>query len=531
MISNPGSLMALVWSTITFFMASDDRNSDVVTSFFIGRTYIGKWQVISSPSSHASYFDRSRSRNELDSSSLLFSSWSKFAGVVIDEDRPQSDEYGRNTSKGRRYQLFDTTVTSSKDEEKTRHDVSSARDWLEWCATNGTNPSSSGDPQFGAYTVIRCDLPLPPPSQPTSSLNISVEQRKTSTSTSTSNALGWKIWGLNFHLRRLQESYTTMMSGTDDDGDDDEKRNSKIGLDFSSAVESSYYILELLLEEASTAILHRQEQEQETMNDIDRSNIITVMLTLLWQPPIKKVDNIIDRNQRMDDIPNIHVLGHAFTSLNAVPIQTKNPNPFINVAVGRIPYNNDLHDDLPTRYLDHPEAKLSSWCKNRRPLEEIFKSNRSEYNIGEVILTRMFEDPATAATKGRKKLSSVSLLEGLTSNLFVVYDNNVIRTPPFEDSALNGYARHLILENAQQCGYTVELGPILLDDIQSWKEVFVTSSIRLIVPVQKIFDVYESDDGSFQFRKIWQHKYDDTSKTSTKLVTDGLYGCLMGTKY
>ena len=508
-------------------MVCDDHDNYVVTSFFLGRTYIGKRKVISSASSssHESYVGKSRSRSEMKSSSSFFSSWSKFADVVIDEDHPLGEEYGRNSSKGRRYQLFDTMMTSTEDKEKTRRDVSSARDWLEWCATNGTNPSSSGDPQFGAYTVIRCDLPLPPPTKQPSSLKISVEQQKASTSTS--NFPGWKIWGLNFHLRRLRESYTTMICGSGDD--DDERYNSKTDIDFSSAVESTYDIMGLLLEEASIEIIRRQEQE--AINNMDRSNIITVMLTLLWEPPVKKMDDNVDRNQRMDDAPNIHVLGHAFTSVNAVPIQTKNPNPFINVAIGRIPYNDELHNDLPTRYLNHPEAKLSSWCKNRRPLEEIFKSNRSEYNIGEVILTRMYKDATAIATEGRQKLLSVSLLEGLTSNLFVVYDDNVIRTPSFEDSALNGYARHLVLENAQHCGYTVELGPILLDDVQSWKEVFVTSSIRLIVPVQNIFDVYEGEDGSLQFRKIWQHMHDDTSESSTGFVTDGLYRCLMGTTY
>jgi hypothetical protein len=393
---------------------------------------------------------------------------------------------------------FQAERTISLSPGSTVIDVSSARDWLEWCERNS-------DGHGGVYTVIRCDFPL---STLLNDISLSAQQIVDNDRIANYR---WKIWGLDFHLRRLQESYLTSL---------DASACEKV---FQTAIQSTYEVMNLLLEEASEEIKRRKS------GTVDPSSVITVMLTILWQPAT--AENVVEGDIHHQQ--DLHVFGHAFSSMKSSPaiVQQKNPNPSINAAVGRLPYEVDVkHDKLPNRYQHHPEAKMSSWCRQRRPLEELFKSNQAKHNIGEVILTRVDDD--TTLNTSREK--SVSLLEGLTSNLFVVYDNNVIRTPPCHLSALEGYARHLVLKHAQQCGYTVEEKPIRLDDdhVRSWKEVFITSSIRLIIPVRSVFDSSQGENGSLQLEKIWEFRdQNDPSRTASELASDKLYVSIMGTKY
>ena len=74
---------------------------------------------------------------------------------------------------------------------------------------------------------------------------------------------------------------------------------------------------------------------------------------------------------------------------------------------------------------------------------------------------------------------SYEILEGLTSNIFIVYGGKIIKTPPIT-STLEGYGRKLVIDCAVKCGYQVEIEPIRSHDSSLWKEVFFTSSIRLL---------------------------------------------------
>merc|ERR1711865_1075254 len=142
-----------------------------------------------------------------------------------------------------------------------------------------------------------------------------------------------------------------------------------------------------------------------------------------------------------------------------------------------------------------PKAKLSSWCRRRRLLENLFKKD----DVGEVILVKSCNDedfegsdrnhqllPLSTTTTTFSNNESYEILEGLTSNIFIVYGGKIIKTPPIT-STLEGYGRKLVIDCAVKCGYQVEIEPIRSHDSSLWKEVFFTSSIRLIVPVRTIF--------------------------------------------
>ncbi len=75
------------------------------------------------------------------------------------------------------------------------------------------------------------------------------------------------------------------------------------------------------------------------------------------------------------------------------------------------------------------------------------------------------------------------LLEITTGNFFAV-KNKCLFTP--KDEILPGIIRNSILELAHSLKITTKEGPIHYDDIQSFDEVFITSSLKEITPVNKI---------------------------------------------
>ncbi|PHR27447.1 MAG: amino acid aminotransferase [Desulfotalea sp.] len=75
------------------------------------------------------------------------------------------------------------------------------------------------------------------------------------------------------------------------------------------------------------------------------------------------------------------------------------------------------------------------------------------------------------------------LLEGTTSNIFTVRDGRLI-TPPC-DRVLPGITRQVVIELAQRTMELIER-PIHKDEIRLFDEVFITSSVKEVVPVTTI---------------------------------------------
>lgn len=74
------------------------------------------------------------------------------------------------------------------------------------------------------------------------------------------------------------------------------------------------------------------------------------------------------------------------------------------------------------------------------------------------------------------------LLEGATSNLFVVKDGRV-RTPPLSVGILGGITRQVVMRAAREEGIPLEESILYPPDLYGADEAFITSSLREIVPV------------------------------------------------
>ncbi|MFH0943872.1 MAG: aminotransferase class IV [Planctomycetota bacterium] len=77
------------------------------------------------------------------------------------------------------------------------------------------------------------------------------------------------------------------------------------------------------------------------------------------------------------------------------------------------------------------------------------------------------------------------LTEGSTSNVFLV-QGGVVRTPSLESGLLDGITRSFVLELAKEAGYPVREERLGSDDLFGADEVFLTSSLKEVMPVRSL---------------------------------------------
>jgi branched-chain amino acid aminotransferase len=74
------------------------------------------------------------------------------------------------------------------------------------------------------------------------------------------------------------------------------------------------------------------------------------------------------------------------------------------------------------------------------------------------------------------------LLEGASSNIFLVARGKLV-TPPLEAGVLAGITRAHLLRLAEELGIAVELSAVRLEETATADELFISSSIRELLPV------------------------------------------------
>jgi branched-chain amino acid aminotransferase len=75
--------------------------------------------------------------------------------------------------------------------------------------------------------------------------------------------------------------------------------------------------------------------------------------------------------------------------------------------------------------------------------------------------------------------------EGTTSNVFIVRRGTLV-TPPLASGILEGVTRGVVLALARQAGLEVREEPLRPADLQAADEIFITSTVREIVPVTRL---------------------------------------------
>ncbi|MES1183665.1 MAG: aminotransferase class IV [Myxococcales bacterium] len=79
-----------------------------------------------------------------------------------------------------------------------------------------------------------------------------------------------------------------------------------------------------------------------------------------------------------------------------------------------------------------------------------------------------------------------SVVEGATSNVFAVLGDGTLVTPPESDGILLGITREAVLAVAAELGVPIQQQSLPLEVVKNAAEVFVSSSIRELVPVVSV---------------------------------------------
>jgi Amino-transferase class IV len=311
-------------------------------------------------------------------------------------------------------------------------DLTQSPDWMEYIEVLEQRQMQEGG--AGAYDTLRCDLIL--------------KNRE------------WNVWGLEFHLDRLQNSYRSLYYAKNGQAAFD-KGSQQMESNICQATVDSQRLAETLLEEAKRNI--PVPAESHNRGDCD-TEIQLFRLTFLWSPKEHDQDGACQA---------IVVRGHATASTETMEIHST-VQPIVCTVAASNYHTPDA--TLPCRNRN-PQSKVASWTRIRKQME--LPSTYKPSGVSEVLMVRK-------ATNG-----DLELLEGLSSNLFVIYSDNTLRTPA--EGVLFGYVRHLVLNCADFCGLSISHRPILLSEASEWKEAFITSSSRLIYPISKIL-VHDNND-------------------------------------
>ena len=394
----------------------------------------------------------------------------------------------------------------------------SARKWME--DIEACNGSFYG---VGAYTVLRCDASF------TAGTMLTTDE--SNCDNDTHHNIEWNIWGLGFHIDRLFSSYVMLLESQNQC-----VLSANASTELHHAKRETKELIKLLLKEAHGYISMSEVYSSDTVKH--KMLHRTVMLTVLWTPQKQESEQ---KTNHLAIRPTVR--GHAtFSGPFRSSFENEISSPISAcLAIPDDKLSSNALESLPSRYSEDKivgdqqssigaTAKISSWCRKRKPLEDPEKFKVSQMNVGEVLLVNQSIEERTKSTE------TLELLEGLTSNLFVIYKDGTVRTAP-QPKVLPGYSRHLVLKaldsiqtrdnNGEFKLVLDERAPIIQDAIAGlWSEVFVSSAIRLLIPVNRVLkpSLTQSDKRtSNQMTAIWQgDSFDQTVYIRNKQFQVGI---------
>jgi len=159
------------------------------------------------------------------------------------------------------------------------------------------------------------------------------------------------------------------------------------------------------------------------------------------------------------------------------------------VTGGHGPLGSDRHDSALTYIVtasaqdrpgSHGAVVTVPWVRNERAATAGLKTTSYADNV--VALARAREHGAIEAVLANTR---GELCEATGSNVFVVVDG-VVRTPPLDGGCLAGISRELVLEWCAADGLEVREEAMPLSVLERADEVFLTSSVKDVLPVSSV---------------------------------------------
>ena len=155
-----------------------------------------------------------------------------------------------------------------------------------------------------------------------------------------------------------------------------------------------------------------------------------------------------------------------------------------------------LHLVIPRRIRNHPDA-LNPAAKTGNYLNNILALLESQQMGADDALLLNVDGQVTEAT---------------TSNFWIVKDG-VVLTPPAEVGILQGITRLFILKLLDRLGIPYAEKILMPSDCAEIQEAFLSSSVRLIMPVRQINQDLPADCPGSVTRTLWQALIDLMAQT------------------
>ncbi|WP_430389477.1 aminodeoxychorismate lyase [Dyella sp. 20L07] len=121
------------------------------------------------------------------------------------------------------------------------------------------------------------------------------------------------------------------------------------------------------------------------------------------------------------------------------------------------------------------------WCETRMAMQPLLAGMKHLNRLEQVLARAEWSD--AAITEGLLRDTEGGLVSGTMTNVFAV-TNGVIQTPSLDACGVAGVARAEVL--AVHPG--TQVGPLGCEELQHASEVFLSSSVRGILPVQAVGD-------------------------------------------
>jgi branched-chain amino acid aminotransferase len=136
--------------------------------------------------------------------------------------------------------------------------------------------------------------------------------------------------------------------------------------------------------------------------------------------------------------------------------------------------------------MPHPPASggvvVVPWTRNERAATAGLKTTSYADNV-----VALAHAKARGASEAIFANTRGELCEGTGSNIFVVLGDEIV-TPPLSSGALAGITRELVLQWCHEDGIPVREADLPIEILQEADEVFITSTTRDVMPVDRVDD-------------------------------------------
>ena len=185
---------------------------------------------------------------------------------------------------------------------------------------------------------------------------------------------------------------------------------------------------------------------------------------------------------RREILSVIAATGNSETYIRVVVTRGTGKSLGLDPALGRAPLRAVIATDVPAMPAAMYERGISVITYRTQRISE--GTSAVGAKLGNYLLSILATHEALRAGADEALILDQrgQVVEGTTSNVFLVRDGSLV-TPPDEAGLLAGITRAKVLELAKRFGVPVELRTFAPAELFSADEVFITSSIRELVPV------------------------------------------------